>query len=200
MPGWLAFDHLVPAALFYARPATKVQYRLKPSLALLPPDSETGERQSSIQLADRHQLHAHEMPATLERHMRDRDKNTGKRHVCGIKNPPDLYLLAGMLAGVLACGLAGVLACVLVGKFMPLGLLKVTARFTGQPSFYQPLSGSDNSSGLSGESGVAASGVSAIDWSSIWSPTRPAFCLIADSISLAISGCSRRNVLAFSRP
>ena len=192
MPGWLAFDHLVPAALFYARPATKVQYRLKPSLALLPPDSETGERQSSIQLADRHQLHAHKMPATLERHMRDRDKNTAKRHVCGIKNPPDLYLLAGMLACVLACLLAG--------KFMPLGLLKVTARFTGQPSFYQPLSGSDNSSGLSGESGVAASGVSAIDWSSIWSPTRPAFCLIADSISLAISGCSRRNVLAFSRP
>ena len=184
MPGWLAFDHLVPVALFYARPATKVQYRLKPSLALLPPDSETGERQSSIQLADRHQLHAHEMPETLERHMRDRDKNTGKRHVCGIKNPPDLYLLA----------------CVLAGKFIPLGLLKVTARFTGQPSFYQPLSGSDNSSGLSGESGVAASGVSAIDWSSIWSPTRPAFCLIADSISLAISGCSRRNVLAFSRP
>ena len=200
MPGWLAFDHLVPAALFYARPATKVQYRLKPSLALLRPESETGERQSSIQLADRHQLHAHEMPATLERHMRDRDKNTAKRHVCGIKNPPDLYLLAGMLAGVLACVLAGVLACVLEGKFMPLGLLKVTARFTGQPSFYQPLSGSDNSSGLSGESGVAASGVSAIDWSSIWSPTRPAFCLIADSISLAISGCSRRNVLAFSRP
>ena len=44
MPGWLAFDHLVLAVLFYARPATKVQYRLNPNLTLLRKESEAGER------------------------------------------------------------------------------------------------------------------------------------------------------------
>jgi len=30
------------AALFYARPVAKVQYRLSPCFALLPPDTQTG--------------------------------------------------------------------------------------------------------------------------------------------------------------
>ena len=71
------------------------------------------------------------------------------------------------------------------------------------PAEFRPVPANQPSSGTigsSGESGTAASGDSAIDWSSIWSPTRPAFCRIAVSISSASSLFSRRKFFAFSRP